>query len=91
MADPILLDIIDEHLPYELGMFRGLYLQFGQVNPAMSPGHQQIQYYAQINSFCVHARSLLDFFGTSAGTLRTPSPRILRKDTRLRSTRRKNL
>jgi hypothetical protein len=62
MPDQILLDIIEEHLPYEVDMLRGLYSQFGKVNPSLDEFNQKVQYYAQINSFCVHARALLDFF-----------------------------
>lgn len=62
MPDQILLKIIEEHLPYEIDMLRGLYGQFGKVNPSLDEFNQKVQYYAQINSFCVHARALLDFF-----------------------------
>jgi hypothetical protein len=67
MPDQILLDIINEHLPYEIDMLRGLFRQFGKVNRELSELDQKIQYYAQINSFCVHARALLDFFSNKGG------------------------
>jgi hypothetical protein len=61
MTDQILLGIIDEHLPYEIDMLRGLFRQlFGEVEP--SEPDQRIQHFAQIESFCIHARSLLFFF-----------------------------
>ena len=61
VTDQILLGIIDEHLPYEIDMLRGLFRQlFGKVEP--SAPDQRIQHFAQIESFCIHARSLLDFF-----------------------------
>jgi hypothetical protein len=61
MPDEILLGIINDHLPYEIDMLRGLFRQlFGKVEP--SEPDQRIQHFAQIESFCIHARSLLDFF-----------------------------
>jgi hypothetical protein len=62
MPDQILLDIIEEHLSYEIDMLRGLYRLFGKVDQAWNEHEKKVQYYAQINSFCLHARSLLDFF-----------------------------
>ena len=62
MTDQILLGIIDEHLPYEIDMLRGLFRQFDNANRDLSEPEQKIKYFAQIESFCVHARSLLFFF-----------------------------
>jgi hypothetical protein len=62
MPDQILLDIIDNHLPYEIDMLRGLFRQFDNANRDLSEPEQKIKYFAQIESFCVHARSLLFFF-----------------------------
>jgi hypothetical protein len=62
MPNQILLDIINEHLPYDIDMLRRIYTLFGQTNPSLPQDDRKRQYDAMINSFCVHARSLFDFF-----------------------------
>jgi hypothetical protein len=51
-------DIIKEHLPYEMAMLRATF-KYLQLD------HGEVIDNALINSFCVHARNLIDFF---AGT-----------------------
>jgi hypothetical protein len=63
VPDKILIDIIDEHLPYEIDMLRLIYKELeslSKTNPA-SEREQAIRF-ALIESFCVHSRSLIDFF-----------------------------
>jgi hypothetical protein len=64
MPDQALVQIIDEHLPYEIDMLRGIYQHFGvsKINPTLSDFDKKILYFSQIEAFCVHARALLDFF-----------------------------
>jgi hypothetical protein len=61
MPTPIEIEIIQEHLPYEIDMLRATY----QLLVATSPPAEVIKN-ALIESFCVHARSLLDFFENRA-------------------------
>jgi len=56
MADQILIDIIDEHLPYEIDMLRNAYSAL-----AATPPPTGVCKNALIESFCVHARSLIHF------------------------------
>lgn len=51
--------ILRKHLPYELDMLRSTFEQLRAI--AGKPDHDVIRN-ALIESFCVHARSLLDFF-----------------------------
>jgi hypothetical protein len=65
MPDQILMDIIEEHLPYEIDMLRHTYRQLSvvsKVDPAHETNEQRANRCALIESFCVHARSLIDFF-----------------------------
>ncbi len=57
MPDQILIDIIDEHLPYEIDMLRDTYSAL-----AATPAPTGVCKHALIKSFCVHARSLIAFF-----------------------------
>jgi hypothetical protein len=69
MADSILLEIIDDHLPYEIDMLRGTYTELcalGTTNETTETPKQKIYRQALIESFCVHARSLFDFFSNNA-------------------------
>ena len=64
MPDQILLDIIDEHLPYEIDMFRLAYLELvaiGKPSQAETP-QEKARRFALIKSLSVHARSLVEFF-----------------------------
>jgi hypothetical protein len=62
MPDQILVDIIKEHLPYEIDMLRYTYLWLVEMDPASEPNERKACRHALIESFCVHARSLMDFF-----------------------------
>jgi hypothetical protein len=64
MADQILLDIINEHLPYEIDMLRSTYrqVQIAAKNQASETLEQRVHRFSFIESFCIHARSLIDFF-----------------------------
>jgi len=54
-------DILGEHLPYELWMLRQTYERLG------SPSPDNVLCYALIESFCIHARLLLEFFEGKQG------------------------
>lgn len=54
-------DILGEHLPYELWMLRQTYEKLG------SPPADKVLCNALIESFCIHARLLLEFFGNKQG------------------------
>jgi hypothetical protein len=64
MADDILTQIIDEHLPYEIDMLRNTWRQLERLakNEPTETAEQTVHRFALIESFCVHARSLCDFF-----------------------------
>src|SRR5260370_26249933 len=64
MPDKILVEIIGEHLPYEIDMLRLTYkeLEAGAKKSAPKSQEEQACRYALIEAFCVHARSLIDFF-----------------------------
>jgi hypothetical protein len=64
MPDQILVDIFTEHLPYEIDMLRNTYQSLRG-----SPLPTGFLKDALIESFCVHARSLLDFFKGMGGKL----------------------
>jgi len=69
MPDQILLDIINEHLPYEMDMLRVTYTKLAAIaqSPTAATPENRACRFALIESFCVHARSLVDFFlATSA-------------------------
>jgi hypothetical protein len=57
VPDQILTDIFNEHLPYEIDMLRETYRLLTPTTPATD-----VYKNALIEAFCVHARSLLDFF-----------------------------
>lgn len=68
MPDQILLDIMLEHLPYEIDMLRGTYsesLQILRNRPASETFGQQTIRFALLEAFCIHARGLLDFFSNN--------------------------
>jgi hypothetical protein len=70
MADALSLEIINEHLPYEIDMLRFTYLQLVRVStarPQTETNEQQTLLFSFLESFCVHARSLLDFFSNTPG------------------------
>jgi hypothetical protein len=61
VPDQILIEINGEHLPYEIDMLRAAYLHFNglaRLDPAQTAFYRNVL----IESFCVHARALLDFF-----------------------------
>jgi hypothetical protein len=68
VPDKILVEIIDEHLPYEIDMLRLTYreLEATVVRGPNESRHQNACRFALIESFCVHARSLIDFFADSS-------------------------
>jgi hypothetical protein len=73
MADKILLGIINQHLPYEIDMLRSTYLQLARistVDPKTETNEQKALRFTFIESFCIHARSLLDFFSNNPGRWR---------------------
>jgi len=56
MPDQILMEIFNEHIPYEIDMLRKAYhLTAGQRPKGVLKN-------ALIEAFCIHARSLIDFF-----------------------------
>jgi hypothetical protein len=57
MPNKILTDIFNEHIPYEIDMLRETYRML-----AATPPPTDARKNALIEAFCVHARSLLDFF-----------------------------
>ena len=63
MPDKILAEIIGNHLPYEIDMLRRTYkeLQARANKPAQSQEERTV-HNALVEAFCIHARSLLDFF-----------------------------
>jgi hypothetical protein len=64
MPDRILTDIISEYLPYEIDMLRLTYkeLEARRAQVEQESVLQQTLRLALIESFCVHARSLINFF-----------------------------
>jgi hypothetical protein len=60
------LDIINEHLPYEIDMLRGTWRRLQHICSIRVPANEtldeKIERFSLIESFCVHARSLTDFF-----------------------------
>ncbi|WP_315742083.1 hypothetical protein [Bradyrhizobium sp. SZCCHNR1075] len=64
MPDKILVEIIGEHLPYEIDVLRLTYKELERVaKKSAAKGQEEQAYrYALIEAFCVHARSLIDFF-----------------------------
>ena len=54
-------EILGEHLPYELWMLRQTYEKLG------SPPAHKVLSNALIESFCIHARLLLEFFENKQG------------------------
>jgi hypothetical protein len=66
MSDPILAEIKNRHLPYEINMLRGTFKQLKQIDdnggvPKEAPIAQKVVRNALIEAFCIHARSLIDF------------------------------
>jgi hypothetical protein len=51
-------EIVKKHVPYEIEMLRETYRLLGTTPPT-----DRVIKNALIESFCIHARSLLDFFG----------------------------
>jgi hypothetical protein len=68
MADLILQTIFELHLPYEIDMVRRTYRKLSSL-PNIDPVPAEILLCrnALVESFCVHARSLLDFFSNHRG------------------------
>jgi hypothetical protein len=67
MSDQIILsDIANEHLPHEIDQLRGTFRQLEEMEKAgaaePSDVTTRILKNALIESFCVHARTLIDFF-----------------------------
>ena len=66
MSEYILVQIAKEHLPYEIDMLRGTFQLLKEIDAtggvAETDLAKQLFRNAFIESFCVHARSLLDFF-----------------------------
>jgi hypothetical protein len=66
MPEDILAEIRKEHLPYEIGMLRGTFERLREIDASGGVAEndiaKQVCRNALIESFCVHARSLLDFF-----------------------------
>ncbi len=61
----ILDDIIDQHLPYEIDMLRSTYRRLAALSnipPDKETHAEQVTRHALVESFCTHARSLMDFF-----------------------------
>jgi hypothetical protein len=56
MSDKILTDVFNEHIPYEIDMLRETYRML-ETPPTIDALKN-----ALLEAFCVHARSLLDFF-----------------------------
>lgn len=56
MPDQVLIDIINEHLPYEIDMLRTVYGELAGASPPTGVFKN-----ALIESFCIHARSLIHF------------------------------
>jgi hypothetical protein len=54
-------DILGHHLPYEFEMLQGTYLALEKG------GHDTIIANALIESFCIHARQLVEFFNNQQG------------------------
>jgi hypothetical protein len=68
MPDAILMDIIKDHLPYEIDMLRHTYTQLSVVSKVKlecENDEQKATRFALTESFCVHARSLIDFFANA--------------------------
>ena len=61
IQDPKLLEILQDHLPYEIDMLLGTFrkLELGVVDDMVRN--------ALIESFCIHARSLIDFLNNQRG------------------------
>jgi hypothetical protein len=66
MADQILVNIIRVNLPYEIDMLRYTYLWLVEMDPASESSERKACRHALIESFCVHAHSLVDFFSDYA-------------------------
>jgi hypothetical protein len=56
VSDAVLQEFFDEHLPYEVEMMRGLYDELS------AGGYTQLIHNANIESFHIHARNLIEFF-----------------------------
>jgi hypothetical protein len=69
-ADKVLTEIFNRHLPYEIDRLRRTYemieaLARSPISPESA--YQEAQRFALIESFCVHSRSLTDFFSGHRG------------------------
>jgi hypothetical protein len=65
MSDKVSDEIANQHLPYEINQLRGTFNQLMQIERAVFDERdvsRLIVRNALIESFCVHARSLIDFF-----------------------------
>jgi hypothetical protein len=64
MPDRILVEIFEKHLPYEIDMMRLIYREVeARANgPAPKSLQEEAGRNALIEAFCVHVRSLIDFF-----------------------------
>ncbi len=88
MPEKIFMDIIEEHLPYEIDMLRRTYMQLSvvcKVSPDRETDEQRATRCTLTESFCVHARSLIDFFadekrGTDAVACEFTDNRFVRLD-----------
>jgi hypothetical protein len=69
MPDQILNDIIREYLPYEIDMLRLTHKQLEscRAQENQESDSQKVIRLALIESFCVHARSLIHFFSNARG------------------------
>jgi hypothetical protein len=61
MPDQILMDIIGEHLPYEIDTLRLACLMLSKF-PAPQTWKQEVGKNALVECFALHGRSLMDFF-----------------------------
>jgi hypothetical protein len=65
-AEQILIDTIKRHLPYEIDMVRSTFRALARLPKSESETAEQwVVRCALIESFCVHARSLIDFLSNS--------------------------
>jgi hypothetical protein len=63
-------EIIEIHVPYEINMLLATFVFLRVLETSEFPQrdqHQRVIYNALIESFCVHARTLIDFFKSKHG------------------------
>jgi hypothetical protein len=56
-----LVEIMEHHLPYEIGMLVFTSRLLETMQPGNLPDHEKAMRNALIESFCIHARNLIDF------------------------------